>query len=224
MEQVVVFEEKVALTPQDLRGSVTNFKDILLTKLKGKLENRCSRHGFVKPGSLEILSKSMGYAEKGRFTSDFLYHIKAQGKVLFPPEGAQVQGTVIRKNKMGLYLVIEDAIKVMVPRDLHIGNEQFDEVEMGDTVLVEIKKSRFQVNDRFILSIGMFVNRIGGAARRAPVAVAAPTGVPGVLEGVEDDEEDEDEEGGASAAAAPAEGEGAGGAGAAEERQLETVD
>jgi hypothetical protein len=216
MEQVVVFEEKVALTPQDLRGSVTNFKDILLTKLKGKLENRCSRHGFVKPGSLEILSKSMGYAEKGRFTSDFLYHIKAQGKVLFPPEGAQVQGTVIRKNKMGLYLVIEDAIKVMVPRDLHIGNEQFDEVEMGDTVLVEIKKSRFQVNDRFILSIGMFVNRVGGAARRArsAVAVAAPTGVPGVLEGAEEDEDEDEEGGGAAAAAAPAptEGEGAGGA------------
>lgn len=223
MEQIVVFEEKVAITPTDLRGTVTSFKEILLKKLKQKLEGRCSRHGFVKPGSLEILSKSMGYAEKGRFTSDFLYYLKAQGKVLFPPEGAQIQGTVIRKNKMGLYLIIDDAIKVMVPRDLHIGNEEFDGVEMGDTVTVEIKKSRFQVNDRFILSIGVFINRVGGPVRPGAMrAMAAPAGAPGALP---DEEEEEDEETPAAAAAAASvakgEGEGAGDGSEDEEESLD---
>jgi hypothetical protein len=187
----------------------------------------------VKPGSLEILSKSMGYAEKGRFTSDFIYYLKAQGKVLFPPEGSQVEGTVIRKNKMGLYLLIDDAIKVMVPRDLHIGNVDFDEIEMGDTVSVEIKKSRFQVNDRYILSIGMFVKRIGArsTARPAAVAVAAPA-----FEPVASPDEEDEEEDGAAAAPAPAApaapaGEATGSAAPgdavpaeSEERQLENLD
>jgi hypothetical protein len=44
----------------------------------------------------------------------------------------------------------------MVPRDLHIGNEEFDNLKVGDTISVEIKKSRFQLRDPFIVSVGMF--------------------------------------------------------------------
>ena len=160
MEQIAIFEEKVSLSPMDLRQQITSIDDILLSKLKTKLEGRCSRHGYVVPASLELLSRSMGIAEKGRFTSDFLYVLKAQGKVLNPPEGIQVEGEVMQKNKMGLYVILQEAIRVMIPRDLHIGSEEFDEVEVGDRIRIQIKKSRFQTNDTHILSIGQFLQRI----------------------------------------------------------------
>jgi DNA-directed RNA polymerase subunit E'/Rpb7 len=161
MEQIAIFEEKVVISPADLRPEITSFDDILLAKLKTVLEGKCSKHGYVIPGSLELLSRSMGSAEKGRFTSDFLYYMKVQGKVYNPPDGLVVEGEVIRKNKMGLYVIINDAIRIMVPRDLHIGNEDFDSIEMGDKIQIEIKKSRFQVNDTHILSIGQYISRIG---------------------------------------------------------------
>jgi hypothetical protein len=103
----------------------------------------------------------MGAAEKGHFTSDFLYYMKVQGKVYNPPDGLEVEGEVVRKNKMGLYVIIEDAIRIMVPRDLHIGNEEFDAIELGDRIRIEIKKSRFQVNDTHILSIGQYLGTVG---------------------------------------------------------------
>ena len=160
MEQLAVFEDKVMLTPADLSREITSFDEILLEKLKGSLEGKCSRHGYVLPGTLELLSRSMGSAEKGRFTSDFLYYLKAQGKVLNPPDGFQIDGEVTRKNKMGLYVIINNAIRIMIPRDLHIGNEDFDNIQIGDMVRVEIKKSRFQVNDTHILSIGQYIQTI----------------------------------------------------------------
>ena len=64
---------------------------------------------------------------------------------------------------MGIYITYKDAIRVIVPRDLNIGNEAFDKTEIGDTIRVEIKKSRFQVNDESILSVGTFVERVGSA-------------------------------------------------------------
>jgi DNA-directed RNA polymerase subunit E'/Rpb7 len=158
MEQLAIFEEKVILSPADLRPEITSFDDILLAKLKETLEGKCSRHGYVIPGSLELLSRSMGTAEKGHFTSDFIYYMKVQGKVYNPPDGLQVDGEVVRKNKMGLYVIINDAIRIMVPRDLHIGNEEFDSIDIGDKIRIEIKKSRFQVNDTHILSIGQWVS------------------------------------------------------------------
>jgi len=167
MEQLAIFEEKVILTPSDLRPEIESFDEILLAKLKTTLEGKCSKHGYVIPKSLELLSRSMGAAEKGHFTSDFLYYMKVQGKVYNPPDGLEVEGEVVRKNKMGLYVIIEDAIRIMVPRDLHIGNEEFDAIELGDRIRIEIKKSRFQVNDTHILSIGQYLGTVGTAGTGA---------------------------------------------------------
>jgi hypothetical protein len=53
----------------------------------------------------------------------------------------------------------------MVPRDLHIGEVEFNDlVKVGDTVRVEIKKSRYQVNDTSILSVGIFKGRVKAGA------------------------------------------------------------
>jgi DNA-directed RNA polymerase subunit E'/Rpb7 len=177
MEQIAIFKEKVALTPADLSREITSFDEILLERLKKTLEGKCSKHGFVIPGSLELLSRSLGSAEKGRFTADFLYILEAQGKVYNPPDGFQIEGEVIRKNKMGLYVIIENAVRIMIPRDLHIGNEEFDSIQIGDIIRAEIKKSRFQVNDTHILSIGQYLSTVrssglseAGAAALAVVA------------------------------------------------------
>ena len=214
MEQIAVFEDKVMLTPADLSREITSFDDILLQKLKSSLEGKCSRHGYVLPETLELLSRSMGSAEKGRFTSDFLYYIKAQGKVLNPPDGFQIEGEVARKNKMGLYVIINNAIRIMIPRDLHIGNEDFDAIQIGDIVRVEIKKSRFQVNDTHILSIGQYLQTVhsvgssgpegsSGEALAAPAPAPAPALVPSEEAVAEEEEaeaeaEDEDAEDGES--------------------------
>ena len=230
MEQTVIFEEKVSLTPMDIRAEITSFDDILLKKLKASLEARCSKHGFVLRDSLQIVSRSLGMFEKGRFTGDAIFWIKAQGRVYNPPEGFQIEGEVIRKNKMGLYLIVEDAIRIMVPRDLHIGSVDFDKVEMGDRILVEIKKSRFQINDSHILSIGQFLRKVGGPAR-AGAAAALPV-VPvleGELEGdLQGEGEDGEEEAVEDAGGAEASGSSAAGgppgalvAGGAEESEEE---
>jgi hypothetical protein len=116
----------------------------------------------------------MGSLEKGRFTGSIIFHVQAEGTVLNPPDGAILEGEVIRKNKMGIYVSYKDAIRVIIPRDLHIGNEAFEAVEIGETVEVEIKKSRFQVNDPYILSVGSFVSSKGAGAPKTVRPVNAP--------------------------------------------------
>ena len=170
---LAVFEETVAFTPADLGREIKSIDEVLMKKLKEQIEGRCSKHGYLVPGSLEFLSSAQKGAEKGRFTGDFMYQIKAQGRVYNPPDGTVVEGEVIRKNKMGLYVVVQDAIKVMIPRDLHIGNEDFDTVDLGETIRIEIKKSQFQMNETHILTVGQYLGKVAGAPA-APVAAPAP--------------------------------------------------
>ncbi len=160
MESTAFFETKIGLTPTDLNKlKDVPIESILLTKSKDLMENKCSEHGFVLPGSLKLISRSMGYFEAARFTGDAVYYLKLEGKVVYPADGVRVEGEVIRKNKMGLYVQYKNAIRVQVPRDLHIGNEEFDSVEIGDKVLVELKRSKFQINDPYILASGIFINK-----------------------------------------------------------------
>ena len=191
MEHTALFEERVNLTARDLRAQITNIDDLILQKLSTRLEGKCSRHGFVLPGTFKILSRSMGYIEKGRFTGDIIFHLQAEGKVLNPPAGILTEGIVTKKNKMGMYVSYNDAIRMILPRDLHIGDDAFEAVEIGQTVKVEIQKSRFQVNDPYILSVGLFKGLASEVA-------AAPA---------EEEEVASDEEAEVASEAAPAEEE-----------------
>jgi DNA-directed RNA polymerase subunit E'/Rpb7 len=205
MEHTALFQEQVALTPRDLRKDIAAVDAVLLMKLKSRLESRCSRHGYVVPDSVKILSRSMGVLEKGRFTGSVLFTVQAEGTVLNPPDGEVVEGVVIRKNKMGMYVNYKDAVRVIVPRDLHIGNEIYETVELRDVVKIEIKKSRFQVNDPFILSVGLFQTlvRKGGPAEEgvaaAPATEAMLTEEGGEEEGGEEEGGEEEEDAAAAA-------------------------
>lgn len=165
MESEAFFQEKVYLTPKDLQKEITSIDEILLEKLKERLEQRCSPHGYVMPGSLEILTRSAGMVDSGRFSGDWAFLVKAKGSVLHPPEGSLVEVEILKSNKMGIYAVYENAIRLMVPRDLHLGDEEFDELQVGEKIRVEIQKSRFQLKDPFIVSVGIYRGRSGAPTR-----------------------------------------------------------
>ena len=192
MESDALFQEKVYLTPKDLSGEITSIDTILLNKVKERLEQRCSPHGYVLPGSLELLTRSAGMVDSGRFSGDWAFLIKARGRVLHPPEGTVVDVEILKSNKMGIYAVYDNAIRLMVPRDLHLGDEEFDELKVGERIRVEIQKSRFQLRDPFIVSVGLYRGRSG-----APVAPVAPVATMQPIASVipeEDAEELEDAE------------------------------
>jgi len=160
MESTAFFEKKISLTPRDFnRVKISSIEDILMEKANETMVKKCSEHGFVLPGSLKLLSRSMGYFEAARFTGDAVYYVKLEGKVIYPADGIRVVGEVIRKNKMGLYVEYREAIRIQIPRDLHIGNKEYDLVEIGDKIEVELKRSKFQINDPYILASGLFITK-----------------------------------------------------------------
>jgi hypothetical protein len=160
MESTAFFEKKINISPNEFNEVKTKSVDSLIEKkAKDMMENKCSEQGFVLSGTMKLLSRSMGYFESARFTGDAVYYAKLESKIIYPADGIRVVGEVIRKNKMGLYIDYRGAIRIQVPRDLHIGSEEYEEVEVGDTVEVELKRSKFQINDPYILASGVFIGK-----------------------------------------------------------------
>ncbi len=186
MESTAFFEKKISLTPGEFNEvKKESIESLLEKKAKQLIENKCSEQGFVLPGTIKLLSRSMGYFESARFTGDAVYYLKLEGKVVYPADGVRVIGEVIRKNKMGLYVDYRKAIRIQVPRDLHIGSEEYEEVDVGDTIEVELKRSKFQINDPYILASAMFIEKKAGTeGATAAIGVAS--------EGEQDGEEEEE--------------------------------
>jgi DNA-directed RNA polymerase subunit E'/Rpb7 len=161
MYHTVFLDERVALTPSELNTVVTknSIVETLTEKLRKKHEGRCNANGYVKPDSLSIIGRSMGIAENGRFTGNVLYDCKFKCDVMYPVGGAEMDATVIKVNKMGAYTHVDQAIRILLPRDLHVGNVSFDAIEEGRVVRVRVERSRFQVNDPYIMAVGILVDR-----------------------------------------------------------------
>lgn len=156
MFQTMYLDVRVPLTPAEmniLTGS-DSIQAMLENKIREMHEGKCNANGFVKPGSVKLLGRSMGAAENGRFTGNLLFDCKLSCEVLYPTAGTVINTNVIKVNRMGAYTIYEDAIRILLPRDLHIGNEAFDAIKEGDTVAVRINRSRFQTNDSFIMAVG----------------------------------------------------------------------
>lgn len=176
MYHAIYFDERVALSPAELnKMKVANdLNNALVEKLKAKYEGRCTANGYVRPGTIGIMGRSFGRAANGDFTGNWLYDCKVTASVLYPTAGSEFQVDVIQVNNMGAYAHFDDSIRILLPRDTHVGNKKFDDIKKGDRVFVRLDRSRFQMNDTYIMAVGTLIDAPAPAAVPALVAAPAP--------------------------------------------------
>ena len=159
MYHTIYLDERVALTPSEINNvsKPDDVKDMLVTKLKERHESKCNANGYVKPDSIDLVARSAGAAENGRYTGNFVYDCKMKCEVLYPKGGMVMNVLVIKVTKMGVYAVFEEAIRILVPRDIHIGNTAFDGIKEGDMIKVRLERSEIKTNAPFIMAVGKLV-------------------------------------------------------------------
>ena len=171
----VFMDQRVSLSPPEFREAADDIDSFLLKKMKKGLEGLCCTHGYVRPGHTRILARSMGQAEHGRFTGDFMFHCKLKLMCLLPHADQIVEAQVLKVNKLGAYALVVDggraleAMRILIPRDLHIGNVDFEAVSIGKGIRVKLLRSRFQSKDPFIQSVGLFEGMAPAADKKEEV-------------------------------------------------------
>jgi len=158
----VFIDQRVSLKPSELQEATSDIDGFLVAKIRKDLEGQCCMHGYVQPGTTQILARSMGQAEHGQFTGDFIFHCKVKVQCLLPHADQIVDARILKMNKLGGYALIVDegrlheAMRILIPRDLHLGIAEFDALTVGQGIRVRLLRSRFQSKDAFIQSVGVF--------------------------------------------------------------------
>ncbi len=144
-----------------------NINTSLLAQLKHKYEGMCAPEGYIQRDSITIIEHSLGRMNLIKGGLD--YSVKFQADICMPHPGQVFRAPVSLKSKIGIHIDLSP-MKVLLPRDLHIGNGDFEDVMEKQDVEFEVIGAKFQPRDSDIVVL---------AKMRTIVKPAAPDTVEG---------------------------------------------
>jgi len=157
-----------------------NIQVSLMAQLRAKYEGVCIPEGFVQTRSITVVEHSLGRVNLIHGGLD--YSVKFQADICMPHPGQVFRAPVVLRSKIGLHAEVAP-MKILLPRDLHLGDASFEDIKEGQEVEFEVKGSRFQQGDDSIVVLGhlkQVVNAQKAEAERATGAeeplLAASTG------------------------------------------------
>jgi DNA-directed RNA polymerase subunit E'/Rpb7 len=166
--------------------------DAITQRLKQKYEGVCSRHGYIRAGSIDVLKFSLGKVEMDTLNGDVTYVVQYSADVANPTIGSVVKATIKNMNKFGIRAESDvrlpdgtyvSVLDVLIARQtLGIASEiDLDQVKINDKVYVEVLAKKFELGGKTISVVGRIISNDA-----APGAVAAPADEEFEQEDVED--------------------------------------
>lgn len=177
--------EKIKLEPAFISK---NYKDEVLRRLKVKVEGICTKHGFVRPDSIEIHKICTGRVELIGLNGNTLFDVYFFADVCNPLLGSIIRCQVSNINKFGILAEAGNIIEAIIAKNsVSIQSDvDLDRVRIGDEVFIEVLGKKYELNDRKISLIARIV-------RSPDVIRPTATSSSKRLAYEEDDEEQEQE-------------------------------
>ena len=153
----------------DSRFLQRNIQASLLAQLRMKYEGVCVAEGYIQRRSITIVEHSLGRTNLIKGGLD--YTVKFQADVCMPHPGQVFRVPVTLKSKIGIHAEVTP-IKALLPRDIHIGVAEFEDIKEKEEIEFEVVGARFQQGDDSIVVLGKLRNVIQTAREGASNAAA----------------------------------------------------
>lgn len=131
----------------------SNLINIIKQKLAKQYEGKCSKEGYIKKKSIEIVSYSSGVLKE----ESVLFDVSFECLVCKPVEGMKILCKIDNITKAGVrasyYNQMESPITVFLARDHYANNPLFLKLMEGDQIYVKVIGIRFELNDSNIYII-----------------------------------------------------------------------
>lgn len=162
----VLLNEKIKLEPSFINKG---FKEELVRRLKKKVEGTCSRHGYIKRGSIEIYKIAPGIVDITSLNGYLIFNIHFYADICNPTLGCVVKCKVSNINKFGVlaesgYQDDEkneymNVLEIFIAKNsVNIASDvNLESIQIGQELFVEILGKKFELNDKKVTTIGRVV-------------------------------------------------------------------
>ena len=134
-----------------------NIQSSLLSQLRMMYEGKCISEGFIQPNSITIINYTVGRTNYIRGGID--YNVTFQADICMPHAGQRFKAPVKLKSKIGIHAKTPP-IEVLIPRDLHLGNEEFDTVKIDEEIEFEVVGAQYKQDDDIIVVVGRLLTKV----------------------------------------------------------------
>lgn len=155
---LVKFKTIVHISPSELQK---NINELVLNKLKTKIEGKCIKQGYIKKNSISIVKRSGGEVIKQHFNGNLCFNIVCNAEVCNPAVGTVLRCKVVAINHTAVkadYIYNGDVIiQFLIPKITAgiVSEIDLDGLKIGDDVNVEVYGGKkFKLNDTSINIIG----------------------------------------------------------------------
>jgi len=133
-----------------------NIRPMLEKIISSQIEGKCIVEGYIKPGTIKILTYSNGMIQSDMIVFEVVFECL----VCSPVEGMLID--VVAKNitKAGIraeYDSQPSPIEVFVARDHHYKSAYFSNVKENDKIRIRVIGQRYELNDKYISIIAELV-------------------------------------------------------------------
>lgn len=148
----------------------------LVQILEATVAGKCSTEGFIRSGSIRLISTSMGRTDI--ITGKVQYMVDYEAELLFPTEGLEVLARVVHITKMGVMAGLDGTpggetspLDILVPRDHYVENAEYQALKEGDVFEARVLGNKFHFGDKsiFVLCEIVGLNQPPGAGTVMPI-------------------------------------------------------
>ena len=132
----------------------TNIAEILEEILSSNFEGKCCIEGYVKRGSVKIITFSSGNI----LGNCVIFTVVFEYLVCNPPQGMRISCAVKNITNAGILAYVDEGeyspLNIFIARDHHYNIPYFSELKEKDIIMVRVIGQRFELNDPFVSVIG----------------------------------------------------------------------
>ena len=132
----------------------TNIAEILEQILNSNFEGKCCIEGYVKRGSIKIITFSSGNI----LGNCVIFTVVFEYLVCNPPQGMRISCAVKNITNAGILAHVDDSeyspLNIFIARDHHYNIPYFSELKEKDIIMIRVIGQRFELNDPFVSVIG----------------------------------------------------------------------
>lgn len=175
--------EKIKLEPAFISSS---YRNELLKRLKAKVEGICTKHGYIRPDSIEIYKVCSGRVELIGLNGSTVFDVYFWADVCNPLLGSILKCRVTNINKFGILVEAGNIIEAIVAKNsVSIQSDvDLEKIRIGDDVMIEVVGKKYELNDKKISLIARIVKNKENIRSTSSVIKKSA---------YENDEEDEEE-------------------------------
>lgn len=147
----------------------SNIRENIQEKIEESLYNKCSKEGYIKNNSINILSYSSGLVE----SNNVIFEVMFECDICHPVEGQIIKCQAKNITRAGIRAVYTretpSPVTIFIARDHHYNNEAFLKVKENEEITIKVIGIRYELNDETIAVLGEL--KITSGARKTKVTI-----------------------------------------------------